>query len=589
MLKYRNLRISHFFYLYGPGSIYGGSKIYEIGIIPNLNSFINKAQVELSEIENSFILKKVIADYLHISEKDIDIKKINVLSDCNYKFKELKKNFFNRGWKVCRNKFIHRKKIGSYCEVVFKGRNCPVCNNSNDKFVYPFYFIGACLDGHLDQPDWLNIVHYKRKGKCPKGGNNKYLKFYQYGVSLEEAYLECPSCGEKLRMIEVIGRRDINENLKGHIKCHGEYPEDGTSSNCNQHLVITRYISSYLRYPVNYDFISFPVDRAFMYILELILKGKKKSLIRDYLEEEGFNLEEDRFECYYKKAQDIIKKLNSSSKSTKYYTHMLEYFLIKELVSGDDCHIYSELEKPKIIEYNDFLRIIPIDEIKTYTVLLGYKRIDPDKGKLKPTYYEESNKQVYIALERPGEAVFFEFKKIKLNSNEERYKKWKELKEEFSKINVNNFRFTDPIGHTDLNPEYIYLHTFAHLLIKAISKVSGFSVASLNDRVYLYKNPQTEEWEGGVMIYVSGEDVDGALGGLVSLFRDRSIIREILEEVYIYSLECSNDPACESQEPVSHRLYGSACTVCSFLPETACRYFNLFIDRVLYQQNPVKY
>jgi len=587
MQRYRNLRISHFFYLYGPGSIYGGSRIDEIGIIPNLNQFIYNPRDELSEIENSFILKKAVAAYLQTSVKDIDIKKINVFNNCNYKFKTLEKGFFTYGWKVCRNKFIHRQKIGGYWEAVFKGKDCPVCNNSNGKFVYPFYFIGACLNGHLCQPDWWKIVHYKTGGKCPNDGKDKYLKFYQYGVSLEEAYLECSNCGNKLKMIEVIGRRELNDKLKKYIKCCGSYPEDKTTVNCGEQVVITRYISSYLRYSVNYDFISFPIDKVFMYILELILKGKKKSLIMDYLQEEGFDIEDEKFDCYYKEAQDIASKLENFSSSTKYYTHMLEYFLIKKLILGNDCHIYDTTEKPKIIEYNKYLRIVSIDEIKTYTVLLGYKRIDPNIGKLKLTPYKESDRYVYIALERPGEAVFFEFEKVRLNVNGRRYKKWKELKERLSKNEVNNFRFIDPLGYTDLNPEYVYLHTFAHLLIKAISKVSGFSVASLNDRVYLYKNPKTHEWEGGVMIYVSGEDVDGSLGGLISLFRDKSVIKEILEEAYMYSLECSNDPACETQEPVPHRLYGSACTVCSFLPETACRYFNLFIDRVLYQQNPV--
>jgi len=162
------MRISHYFFYYGPGAIVSkqNGRIWFIGIIPEPNKFF--APDELQKIEHETVLIQLVGSYISnllssnnpLQQRPISIKKL--VPDRERKHC-LDKSFFANGWKVCKR----RKDHPGNAEVVFKSDNntCPVCGKHQS--VYAFYFIGVCSNGHLCQPNWWEIVHSTKPMRKP--------------------------------------------------------------------------------------------------------------------------------------------------------------------------------------------------------------------------------------------------------------------------------------------------------------------------------------------------------------------------------------------------------------------------------------
>ena len=88
----------------------------------------------------------------------------------------------------------------------------------------------------------------------------------------------------------------------------------------------------------------------------------------------------------------------------------------------------------------------------------------------------------------------------------------------------------------------------------------------------------------GILIYTSGGDSEGTMGGLVRMARP-GYLEETLKRALINSSWCSVDPVCTEigsstgQGPNSANL--AACHNCALVPETSCEMFNCYLDRVL--------
>lgn len=136
----------------------------------------------------------------------------------------------------------------------------------------------------------------------------------------------------------------------------------------------------------------------------------------------------------------------------------------------------------------------------------------------------------------------------------------------------------------DASPLYMsaftVLHTLSHMLIKEFSAMSGFSLGSLAERLYLEVNEEGNAVAAAaILLYTSSPSADGTLGGLVqqaaSVERVTNLINLSLEKL----LACSNDPVCMDHAPRSGSENGAACHACVLLPETACEFSNLGLDR----------
>lgn len=182
----------------------------------------------------------------------------------------------------------------------------------------------------------------------------------------------------------------------------------------------------------------------------------------------------------------------------------------------------------------------------------------------------------YPAIEQFGEGIFLRF-------DEEALRAWEEnpaIKQRTQHwidrgANLSNRR----IVINDLHPRYILLHTLSHLVMRRLEFQSGYSAASLSERIYA--SSDGPDPQGGLLIYTSNGDAQGTLGGLVRLGEARYFSRLLLSAVEDAD-RCSNNPVCaESRGQGMNSLNLAACHACSLVSETSCERGNIYLDRKL--------
>jgi hypothetical protein len=128
---------------------------------------------------------------------------------------------------------------------------------------------------------------------------------------------------------------------------------------------------------------------------------------------------------------------------------------------------------------------------------------------------------------------------------------------------------------------YYMLHTFAHLLMTAISLDCGYPGSSLRERIYALDASTGGMRRFGVLIFTASTDAEGTLGGLVEAARRISFF---VHKALDLAALCANDPICahHAPGPLDHApLHGAACHGCVLVPETSCEQRNEFLDRAL--------
>jgi hypothetical protein len=124
---------------------------------------------------------------------------------------------------------------------------------------------------------------------------------------------------------------------------------------------------------------------------------------------------------------------------------------------------------------------------------------------------------------------------------------------------------------------YIMLHSFAHVLITAISLECGYPASSIRERIYALPSIGY-----GVLLYTGTTDAEGTLGGIIQVGRH---IHEHVQHALELGELCSNDPVCSQHHPPNPHerrfLHGAACHGCVLIAETSCEQHNDFLDRAL--------
>lgn len=221
-----------------------------------------------------------------------------------------------------------------------------------------------------------------------------------------------------------------------------------------------------------------------------------------------------------------------------------------------------------------------IDKVRVVNALIGFSRITPalspkDEGFVS---IKESSTKWYPACEVRGEGIFIEFD----NSEIENWIISNPEVDERAKIIQDNYNssFIGQNHPRKITPKFIMLHTLSHLLIKQLSFECGYSIASLNERIYC-SDINDGKVMAGIFIYTASGDSEGTLGGLVRQGMPDalpSIIRRAIRE----AKTCSNDPVCIlSRGQGRDSLNLAACHACGLLPETCCEERNGFLDRAL--------
>lgn len=267
-----------------------------------------------------------------------------------------------------------------------------------------------------------------------------------------------------------------------------------------------------------------------------------------------------------------------------------EYKFITEKDSNriEDKLIFNKIDN-SFFQSDLIKSIFKMDKIKISSVQTSYTRQEPiasnaileDEDPEKTTIesivkkftstYGKTTKYL-PAIESFGEGVFFEFDNTILN---EWIKNNSKIQERISILIGNKQQFESTFNEDfDLNPKYVLIHTFSHLIIKELEYLCGYPSTSIQERLYIDEELQMN----GVLIYtIAGSE--GSYGGITSICDDDRI-GKLIESAMIRAIDCATDPICyHTHGQGVANLNLSACFSCTLLPETSCEKFNCYLDR----------
>lgn len=461
---------------------------------------------------------------------------------------------------------------------------CGLCNQTKNRNVklIPSRFVVACACGHMDDFPYEWWVH-RKTGRC---ANPKLtIEISKNTNSTEGIVIKC-QCKAEENLGDIMDKGSLHQ-----LRCFGAMPWLGRTEDnrawyseytreepCEKELVVLQRGANNVYYPNIVSALTIP---PFSSRIQKIL-SKDIELLTDYYHKPE-QLKKANLDYYY----EVNEKRLKCDMEQFYYE--LDYALgiagngykeISDLVKGEyDALCEEECNDPDFLtinspvpnEFDEYISQIKIvGRLRVVEVLDGFKRISHEESE--KAQLSKKTLSWLPANELFGEGIF-------ICLNEEKVKEWEE-----SNINTyhelitrakNNFFAAEHVD--DNNIRYILLHTFAHLLIRELTLQSGYTSASLKERIYSSKSGEKNMC--GILIYTASSDSDGSLGGLA-----RQGVTEKIRKIFFSMLEeaswCSNDPICIDSRAQGYALLNrAACHACTLLPETSCECSNILLDR----------
>lgn len=591
----QNLRRSQFILTYGPGSILEGRNGPRI--IPALGSGLGSqfgrilSQYQVHDLRMSNVLKNI------TPHKDYEIKFFVIPSNTAERKTDAQgiyRTYIFPVWKICYGKDGDHNPDVPILYDSSKHEYCPLCGKNPNTSVR---FVCACPDGHLDEVKWNESVH-DNESTC----NADYFYWNAGGSSLSSIKIKCPNpdCNAETDMGKVYQRYF---NCTGRIP-ENEQPEENSgvcfsiprTRNCNRRMRVVQRQSTSLRIVNTLTLLKIPkYDKPISNILQI---GEVTSVLSGLI---NANVKEDVLISVLKGSQNIADEtkkiifdyiiINGYAELVKLAKELyneninVDNILIEEFetLKGEEacsdnfCKGPSSSHSIKFGKKEFPFDVYPVDKIKTVTAQLGYQRkpyLKKDKeGKIieSPTVPIGAVRPWdgscwYPVYEGIGEGIF-----ITSEENPIEFLELDDISNEWIEKKPN---YTDRWRDNEVkNPVFVWWHTLSHALIRALSFSSGYSSASIRERVYIDPNDK-----GGIFLYTTSAGEDCSMGGLVESSRNfKSIMSEALKSVSL----CSYDPLCSKVRISPDRVNGSACIYCLLVPETSCEHGNMWLDRHL--------
>ena len=475
------------------------------------------------------------------------------------------------------------------------GRKCNPSNKYRHRLI-PERFVVVCPNGHIDDfpvAEWLHSdwrYHYNPttcRIRRSTGGAS---------ASLTGVFYEC-TCGAKK---SIAGATRPGALGKIGYHCNSSQPwlgissEDGEFCNCNPDD-----IKVLLRGATNVWFadtrssIHIPTDsestsRKIIDILDTNyntlknhrINGEWNREIINFLAERANIDKETLFNAFIERERNIECTTESSEEMSEDEYRLAEYkVLIKN--SGSDKQDFHSTNYP-ITYYNPviqkyFKSISLVPKLRETRAFVGFSRLDYNDIPIaeRKKMLRTGNENWLPAIEVCGEGIFFEF-------NDELLSQWARSANVKARIAMLDHSYKESKSGKavsgSLRPEFVLIHTFAHLIINQLSFECGYGSSSIRERIYCEKTSNLYKMNG-VLIYTASGDSEGSLGGLVRQGKPGRI-EDTIKDAIQNALWCTSDPICIQslgQGPESCNL--AACHNCALLPETCCENKNRLLDR----------
>ena len=486
------------------------------------------------------------------------------------------------------------------------GRSCKDLPPRQRQKLIPVRFIAICpKHGHIEDFPFMEWVH---NGTNPEGFHNLRLRAGRSSGALTGIEITC-SCGAYKTMG---GAFNENALIKIGVTCSGGRPwlgeekDRGNARHCGEQLRVVQKGASNVYFSQVRSSIYLPqweksVDRKLVEVLE-----KNWGFLTTAMENGNFqrmrfelvaerNFAEDKKEHYTEKLLEAATKRNSGADtsntgdSEEKYRKMEYDAILAEaggenqdfFVSKNQANLYDDSETGGAISIG-FKSIGLLHKLRETRAFVGFSRWLPEDGKsldARKDFIKLGKSITWLpAMVVKGEGVFFEF-------NEKRLHKWATQKDIIARIsslskNYNDERIKRGKEVRNISPQFILIHSFAHLVINQFSYECGYGSSALRERIYCNLEFPNDTMNG-VLIYTASGDSEGSLGGLVRQGKPGN-----LETIVYNAIEnarwCSSDPICidsHGQGPNSCNL--AACHNCALLPETCCEESNMLLDRAM--------
>ncbi|MEW6277562.1 MAG: DUF1998 domain-containing protein [Candidatus Eremiobacterota bacterium] len=493
-------------------------------------------------------------------------------------------------WSLCvRHNILYRHRVGQ------NRTGCPQCGTRSDRWeAYresrreAIRFVMACPAGHLDEVNWVGLIRHKAPGCSPD-----HLRWKASGSSLRGVAVQCPTCQQSFNLGEAYQRT---------FDCRGARPElRQEHADCRQKARITQRGAANLFIPEVLSAVTIPnLDTSLHQALgsvqcKLLLEplhdaGKLTTgaALRDILLKyarhlpPAVELEVKKYsdDALLRAARDVLamslpqtpeeQRANEFRELQRAATHghppstpgrvnvPPDFEVVAQFVCAFPLRGYS-------------LRVTPVSRLRVVMVQVGYRRLG---GEVASSEYRSGAEVWFPGTELYGEGVFLDLEPlpgaesaIDHPGSGPTWARWKKRYD------------TSPDPKTQDHPVFVWWHTLAHRLIRSLSVDSGYSSASVRERVYFQATRQGAV--GGVLLYAVQPGGDGTLGGLIALVPafDRVLARATRD------LDaCSNDPLCEETSIRPGRVNGAACYACSLVSETSCEFRNQSLDRLILKE-----
>lgn len=290
----------------------------------------------------------------------------------------------------------------------------------------------------------------------------------------------------------------------------------------------------------------------------------------------------------------IEEEVGSDDRDTRF--RRTEFGVLRNPQSGEQLQI----RRGVLDEYGPWMEehfesVMLVDKLRETRALVGFERIigqpNQDFQRLKALLRRPSAEgqdhpedwlPAYLVF---GEGIFLQIRSDLLKEWERRpgvAERAATLSGNYARNRMNRPGYDPERSSDPISARFILIHTLAHVVMNRFTFESGYSSASLRERLYVSADPDAPM--GAVLIYTAAGDAEGTMGGLVRMGRPDRLglaVRRAIDE----ARWCSSDPVCMEiadqggQGPESCNL--AACHNCALVPETACENFNRFLDRGL--------
>lgn len=473
-----------------------------------------------------------------------------------------------------------------------------ICKENSSRHLIPERFVVVCPEGHIDDfpvAEWVHndsgktynpeTCHIRRS----TGGTSASLSGVKY---------KC-TCGAS-KSIQGANQKGSLARI-GYV-CKGSKPwlgieKDSVSCQCDPaDLKVVQRGATNVWFADVRSSISIPTDdeaasRRIIKVVNECYGVIRRSRLNGEINTEFLRHYADEYKVDYQELYDAVKaKIDAieglpevSTEMTEDEYRIAEYRKLTRSSGSDSMDFYSinyPIEKYGKSIRSFFSSISLVKKLRETRAFVGFSRLEPNGGgdfRKKMDMLRLGRDNWLPAIEVYGEGIFFEFNHAAIVN----WAKASSVQKRIGNLSraFNNSFFTqNDAEQKQLRPEYVLLHTFAHLIINQLSFECGYGSSALRERIYCEKCSDDSEM-CGVLIYTASGDSEGSLGGLVRQGEPGRIEDTILSALQNAEW-CSSDPVCiqsVGQGPDSLNL--AACHNCALLPETCCENGNRLLDR----------